>query len=174
MVGFIILQSSRLSRGGESCKLGCIWMTEAFSTLLLAICFPETTPKKSSLFGPLKYSEVRSLCKVVMPHSQVHQVPETHSDSHRHSLFLLHFINASVLQTHFVNLTTFPPKPCSNKTVCVQSNMPGTYSVSNNNTSKYYSENRVREQCSLTTSRHSDFTQEMSIEREIEGQIDSL
>lgn len=52
--------------------------------------------------------------------------------------------------------------------------MPSTYSISNNNSNNYYWENRVQEQCSLTTSRHGDFTQEMSIKREIEGQINSL
>lgn len=52
--------------------------------------------------------------------------------------------------------------------------MPTTYCISNNNTNNYYWESRVQEQCSLTTSCHGDFTQEMSIKREIEGQIYSL
>lgn len=146
---------------------------EPFQACCLWFSFPETTSKE--IIIARSFSVLRR--KTDSGPATVTGTPSTRNTfrlTQTHTLFLLHFINASVLQTHFVNLTTFPAKPCSNKTVCVQSNMPSTYRISNNNTSSYHWENRVWEQCSLTTSRHSDFTQEMSIEREIEGQIDSL
>lgn len=88
--------------------------------------------------------------------------------------FLPHFINASVLQTHFINLTTFPAKPHSNKNLSVYSIIYQAHAVYPIITLITMTENRGQKQCSLTTGRHCDFTQVMSVKRKIEGQINSL